>query len=263
MKTCVNCGHESVFRHCPECGQKLDVKRVTFRGIIEEFFSKWIGFDNQFGRTVIDMTVRPGQVINSYLKGNRTKYLGPLGYVVIMTALLIISFDLFGLEVSDFLKVNSETFNPNQEMTVQQAELQQKLMEFMARNFRFLAALMIPFLAISLGWFYRVEKLNYIERVVVSTYMSCQAMWITMIMLGVLAFTGHLLNVTGIILTILFYSYILQKTFPRKNYLIALLKSLGVYVGAVLVLILLMIIVGFVVGLIFAILNPEMIQPQG
>lgn len=264
MKTCVNCGHQSDFLHCSECGQKLDVKRVTFRGIVEEFFSKWIGFDNQFGRTVIDMTLRPGLVLKAYLKGNRTKYLGPLGYVVIMTALLIISFDLFGLEVSDFLKVNSETFAPStQEVSENQRALQQKLMEFMASNFRFLAAAMIPFFAISLAWFYRGEKYNYVERVVIATYLSCQSMWITILTLAILAISGHLFNISGVILAIIYYSYALHNAFPRKNYAVALLKTTGVYVGAVLVFTLSMVVVGIMYGITIAILNPEMIQPQG
>ncbi|WP_179213344.1 DUF3667 domain-containing protein [Ekhidna lutea] len=240
----------------------MEVKRVSFRTIAEEFFSKWIGFDNQFGRTVLDMTIRPGIVVNAYLSGNRTRYIGPLGYVVIMTALLIISFDLFGLEVGDFLKQNSDTFNPagNQAISEDQAKMQQSVMEFMAKNFRFMAAIMIPFFAISLGWFYRREKLNYIERAVVTTYLSCHGMWITMAMLGILALSGHLFNVTGMILSIVYYAFALHKCFPRRNFMLGFVKTVGVYVSAILLFTLFALIVGIGIGILIAIFNPEMIQ---
>lgn len=266
MRTCVNCGHQTDTPHCPSCGQKMEVKRVTFRTIFEEFLSKWIGFDNQFGRTVIDLTVKPANVILSYLKGNRTRYLGPLGYIVIMTALLIISFDLFGLEVSDFLKENSKTFNPNidtDQVTQQQKELQDKMNQFMARNFRFVSGMMIPFYALTFGWFYRKEKLNYVERVVITTYSFCHSMWITILALGIFAATGQLFTLPLTALSIVYLTFVAHKTFPRKNVLFGFLRVLGTYLSAILVFGVVLILALLIIGVIAIIRNPELLEKQG
>lgn len=265
MKECVNCGTPADTTYCHSCGQKMEVKRVTFKNILGEFFSKWIGFDNQFARTIIDMAIKPGVVINSYLKGNRTKYIGPLGFLIIMTALLIISFDLFGLEVQDFIEENQSSIeglygaNP----TENQLEAQQKVNEFMARNFRFFSTIMIPFWGISLWVFYREAKLNYIERTAVAIYMSCQGMWLTVIMLGLFAITYNLYNLPILIISIFYYAYCLNRVFSDKNYFISLLKALGSLAIAFFTMIFFAIIIGLVIGIVVAINNPEILQQQG
>ena len=269
MKECVNCGTMTDTPHCPNCGQKMTVKRVSFRSIIEEFFSKWIGFDNQFGRTVISMLTMPEQVVHAYLHGNRTKYIGPLGYVVIMTALLIISFDLFGLEAQDFIKENQSTFEElyqqdlPEEKTVLQKQTTQKINEFAARNFRFLSALLIPFWAISFWFFYRKEKLNYIERLVVATYLSCEGMWLTIISIAIFALTGYLPTVPIFLISLAYYSYALHKIFPDKEAFFAVVKGAFSVVVGFLIFFLSAIILGIVIGIFWAIQNPELFQQQG
>ena len=225
MKPCINCGYESNALHCPNCGQKMTVQRVSLRSIVGEFISKWIGFDTQFGRTTIGMVLRPGEVINGYLQGNRTKYIGPLGFIVVMTALLLISFDVLGLEVQDFLKENQSTFQGEsaQAASAQQLAFQQKVNEFIARNFRFLSMVLIPFWGMGLWFFYRKQGHNYIERVVVATYLSCQGIWLTILGLILMAVTGKLLNIPLLVLSLLYYAYALMKVYPTKNFFISFL----------------------------------------
>ena len=204
------------------------------------------------------MTIRPNQVIHAYLSGNRVRYIGPLGYVVIMTALLIISFDLYGLEVEDFLKENSKTFNPMMgadQPSAEQSAMQEKLMRFMAQNFRFVATMMIPFYALTFGWFFRKEKLNYVERLVVSTYSFCHSMWITMVGLGVFALTGHLYTGGITILSVCYLAFVAHRTFPRRNFFFGFLRVLGSYFLAIIVFIGLMLVVGIVAGIVMVISN--------
>jgi len=267
MKSCVNCGSETDTPHCPNCGQKIEVKRVTLRGILNEFVSKWIGLDNQFGRTIIDMVRKPGVVINSYLQGNRTKYLGPLGFLLVMTALMVISLDLFGLEAGDFIKKNNEAFQPylqgEQELNADQIAAQKKVSEFIGKNFRFFSMILIPFWAIALWFLYKKSKFNYIERLVVTVYATSQGIWLTIITFALLALTGRLYNEVLIILLVFYYSYVFYKTFHDKNYVISFLKTILAYA----LTIFLMIVFGFMVTLaviiIAVLLNPEIIQKQG
>ena len=265
MKECINCGNVCDTPYCPVCGQKMEVTRVSLKGITSEFFSKWMGFDTQFGRTVIDMAVRPGEVILSYLHGNRTKYIGPLGFLVVMTALILISFDAFGLTVQDFLDQNQSNFNDaiGQEASEQQVKFQKVVSEFIAKYYRFFSAIMIPFWAISFWFFYRSAKLNYIERLVAAIYMSSEGMWITILMLGIFALTGKLFNLEALILSSFFYAYCLHRTFPSANFFISFLKG----VGSILVAFVLVMLIGGVImigiGIVLAATNPEMFNQQG
>ncbi len=262
MKECVNCGYESDSPYCPQCGQKLEVKRVSFKGIINEFLSKWIGFDTQFGRTIVGMTINPGKVVNSYLKGNRTKYMGPLGFLVVMTALLIISFDVFGLEVKDFLRENQSTFEGmyEQETSERQLEFQKKTNEFIAKNFRFFATILIPFWSVALWVFYRKSGLNYIERLVISTYLTSQGIWLTIAGLGIFALTGHLFSILLTLASITYYGFGLMKTYEKDNFIISLLKSVGSYLVSMLLFLLVALVLGLLIGIVAVLTKPELFQ---
>ena len=270
MASCINCQTETTTTHCPNCGQRMGVKRVTFKGIIQDFLSKWIGFDNQFGRTVLDMAINPGRVTDSYLKGNRTKYIGPLGFLVVMTALLIISFDVLGLEVQDFIKTTQKEVQPffqNDDISPKQLEAQQKVQtavnEFTAKYFRFFSVVIIPFWAIVLGLFYRKEKLNYMETLVVTVYLSCEALWMNIIVLVIFKFTGSLYSIHALAISTIYYSYGLKKIFPNHNVIVSVFKTLSSLIGGFLLFMLFMLLVVFAFGITKVIQNPELIQQTG
>lgn len=255
MAKCVNCGNETLATYCPECGQKMSVKKISFKSILDEFLSKWIGFDTQFGRTVIGMIIRPGEVVNSYLQGNRIKYLGPLGFFIVMTTLLLISFDLFGLEVEDFIRENQSNFGGavGEEDSKFKVELQKKLNQLMAQYFRFISAIIIPFWAISLRFFYRKTSMNYTERLVVAIYFTCGGMWVTILMTGIFAFSGQLYTFASMVFVVGYYSYCLNKIYNEKNYFISLMKCLGAFFTSFILLIIIAILIGLVVGMLMAI----------
>lgn len=229
MKTCVNCEFESNSKHCPNCGQKLEIPRITLKGVVFEFFARWIGFDNQFGRTAYHMFVNPRKAIHSYLAGNRVKYLGPLGYLIVMTALLLLSFDLFDLKVEDFMQSQSNSFSENMleadpKIAKRQMDFQQKTLTIMANNFRLMTVSIIPFLALAFGWFYRREKLNFMERLMVFSYIQGNAIWLNIIGVVIFALTGQVFSIYISIISIGYTIYAVNTAFPRKPLLIGVLK---------------------------------------
>ncbi|GAB4241178.1 MAG: hypothetical protein Tsb0034_18030 [Ekhidna sp.] len=229
----------------------MEVKRVSFKSILEEFLSKWIGFDNQFGRTIKDLTIAPGRVIKSYLSGNRVRYIGPLGYLVIMTALLIVSFDLFGIDVKEFLQKTGSNIVPQDTgQSSSQVAAQQKVMDFVSKNFRFLSTVLIPFLAIPIGWFLRKWALNYVERLVIATYLLCQTIWITFLMIGVYAFTGRLFSAADLIISVFYVSIALHDAYPSKNIVYAILRGFLIYLLAFVVLILSVVVISFIAAIL-------------
>ena len=233
MKNCVNCDYSTDTAHCPVCGQKMEVQRVTFKGIISEFVSKWIGFDNQFGRTVIGMIKNPGEVVNSYLRGNRTRYLGPLGFFVIMTALIVISADLIGLDFEDVINRTGESISSvtgESTQTQQQIEMQQKINKFMAKNFRFVTLIIIPFWALVLYFFYKKHRFNYVERLVTVMYAVCQGLWLNLIIYIVLRFTDFDLTWYAMIVSILYYAYVFNSVFSERMYIVSFFKTVGIFI---------------------------------
>lgn len=88
---CINCHAISETPHCPVCGQKMTVPRITFTSLSNDLQERIIGLDGRFGRTFLDTIVKPGQVAKEFIAGNRRKYLSPIGYFfIILTAYLLI-----------------------------------------------------------------------------------------------------------------------------------------------------------------------------
>lgn len=269
MKECVNCGYVSDTPHCPNCGQKMEVNRVSLKGIINEFLSKWIGFDTQFGRTIVGMIIKPGDVVNSYLAGNRTKYIGPLGFLVIMTALVILSFDLFGIEVKDFIESSQssvvEMFD-DEAASDRQKEFQKqnlkKVNEFMAKNYRYMSVALIPFWSLSMWLFYRDRKLNYIERFTAVSYVTCQGLWLTMIMLGFFAITGIQLQWEFFGLSFVYYVYAFTSIFTYESKLVSTIKAVFSYIIGYLIFMVIAMLTGLILATVYVINNPEMLNQQ-
>lgn len=235
MKSCVNCGFENDSSFCPSCGQKLDVKRVTVKGLFSDLFSKWFGLDNQFSRTVHRLTTHPEVVLKIFLQGNRTRFLGPLAYLVVMTALMLLSFELFGVQVEDFIQSQGESFSEglrseDAEVSQRQTEAQIWFSHKMAQNFRLISVSIIPFLAIAMGWFYRREKLNYAERLIIFSYVSSHGLWITILSVATFAITGAGINAFASIITIGYVCYATQRSFSRKPIIAGIGKAFLMYV---------------------------------
>lgn len=262
MNVCVNCGRHTDTDFCPDCGQKMAVQKMSMKRVFEEFLSNWMGFDNRLGRTIAGMTLRPGVVINAYLNGNRVRYIGPLAFLLIMTAVLILTFDLFGLDVEDFLEQNQSAFQDvtSQGKSERQLEFQHKVTEFIAQYFRFFSTILIPFLAIAFRAFFRKAKFNFVERLVVAMYMSSHSIWLSVIMLGIFAATDVLLNVPFIILSLFYYGFVLTRVFHEKNYFIGFLKAAGSYIWAFVLMLIIIITVSLIVGVGIALINPELFR---
>ena len=111
--------------------------------------SRWLGMDNRFARTFINLSIRPTLVIEEYLAGNRVKYIGPISYLIVMTALYILSFNVFGITPAEFMQNAAETFgtpelNQNQDIALKQQEFMSTYLSVFSSNMRLMVASIIP-----------------------------------------------------------------------------------------------------------------------
>lgn len=192
--------------YCHNCGQRKSVKRISVRSLIEDFSSKWIGWDNKFLRTIKGLTINPGLVVRKYIDGNRVSFVGPLGYTLLTTAIMIFGYNIFEINISDLMKSSQEAINggtPQSEVTM---EVTQSLNDLMANNFRYMVMIMIPFISLAGVMFYSggKRKINYLEQMVLFFYLAGHAIWFNIL-------TIPLLKIFGAsnfwILSILSYSY--------------------------------------------------------
>jgi hypothetical protein len=90
LTTCLNCGHSFKGKFCPACGQKAEVKRITFSVFTYEILHFFTHVEKGFLRTTIDFIIRPGNTSLNYLKGKRKSYQQPVSYFFIWIGLYIL-----------------------------------------------------------------------------------------------------------------------------------------------------------------------------
>jgi len=224
---CINCGYESPQNFCPVCGQKTRVNPITWRGLIVELSSRWLGADNRIVRTFTGLWVHPRRVVEEYLAGNRVKYIGPLSYLIVMTALFILSFQIFGVEVEDYIgRAASLTYNPD-EVTPDQEAFMKEYMNLFYGNMRIFAGILIPFLALSMRIFYR--KRNYLQNFLIASYLTAHLLWLSIISIAIYGLTGTYLTAVTSILGFVYYVWVIGLLNTQKYAAWTYIKSLIVW----------------------------------
>ena len=76
---CLNCGRplEGHDNFCPQCGQKNNIKKLSFNGFLNQMVSGFLSYDSRFWRTFIPLIIKPGKVSKDYIEGKRSRYVNP------------------------------------------------------------------------------------------------------------------------------------------------------------------------------------------
>ncbi len=69
--------------YCSDCGAKWIENQITMRNVANDFSDMYLGWDNKFLITFLDLFRSPGQVINGYINGHRGKYLEAVRYILL------------------------------------------------------------------------------------------------------------------------------------------------------------------------------------
>ena len=211
---CVNCEQLAPENFCPNCGQKQGVERLTWTSVFSELQKRWFGFDNNFLRTVKDLSIHPKRVISASIEGVRVRYIGPVGYYFLLVTLYVIILNMFDIDLSEYATDFNSSINP--EMNADQVELTRKANQFVAENFRVISFLMIPFFVSGLWIVFKNKGYNFLETSVLTFYGQGHPIWFSIVFLVVNKFTGNNMSIL-IISAVTFLYAILVATFFYKG----------------------------------------------
>ena len=88
---CPNCGARADGRFCPSCGQHQMRGRLTLRRLWTEFASRVFNLNRGLLATVVGLSRQPGQVPLDYVEGRRGRYTNPLTYLLLASALSLLT----------------------------------------------------------------------------------------------------------------------------------------------------------------------------
>lgn len=257
--TCINCSTKTAEKFCPNCGQRQEVKKLSFKEGWNDFWARIYGFDGMLPRTLRDLTIRPGQASRKYIEGNRIAYYGPVGYFFLMITLLYVVASLLDVDLKEFLKNGNKSnvfVTPNQRGN--QEQLMQATYQLVSDNLKLVSFVIIPVQAFcSRFLFFRKGGLNFIEHSVLPFYALGHLYWLSIMSLIFYFFTGSFFPAwIQIVVAISYFGYAYADLFRYQSKVKSFFKGFGVYLTTQLLFGLIVAIVVFILIL----LDPEVFE---
>lgn len=242
---CLNCETASKGKFCPNCGQKTDTHRITFKHFIfhDILHGMW-HVEKGILFTMKQAILRPGKAALEYISGKRIRY-----YNVFYLTLLLIGLNFFISRIQDWM---TERY-----LNIKEEELDGvgKLMgDFLSNNSKVILLSFVPLFAINSFIIFRRKKLNFSEHFIVSGMMFLGIMVIVTIssllfftdFIEPLDFVSTIVNIGTPSVILIFFSVNYYRTFS-ENYS-GLRLSLYVFLFVFLLFIELIALVVFMVG---------------
>src|SRR6187399_327703 len=158
--TCLNCNAPVNESYCSRCGQKVEVKRLTWHSLGEEVFHFFTHIEKGFLKTTGQLIIHPGKLCKSYLDGKRKTYHKPVSFFLIWITLYLFTWFLAG-HFTHFENRYTSTLVTWDASTLNIIQKYRSLIDI----------LILPVTAL-LNWFILARpKLNYVETLCVSFYL--------------------------------------------------------------------------------------------
>ncbi len=77
LGVCLNCGTTLGGQYCGNCGQRATSRLISVWDLLRDAFGDLLELDSRLWRTLIPLTIRPGQLTRDYLEGRRARFMPP------------------------------------------------------------------------------------------------------------------------------------------------------------------------------------------
>jgi hypothetical protein len=169
---CLNCNEAVSQKFCPNCGQKTNTHRITFKHLVFHDIIHGIWhFEKGILFTLKEAIMRPGKAALDYIEGKRIRY-----YNVFYLALILIGLNIF---VVHFYDIQAKEYLPKLEKYNYEGD---KLDLFLDNYSKLLLLGLLPLFAFNSFILFRKRKLNYSEHVIISGMLYLGILLISVVM---------------------------------------------------------------------------------
>jgi hypothetical protein len=148
VKICQNCGSEGTLVYCAQCGQPLEIKRITLHHMMHEVAHTFWHLEKGFLFTLKELAIHPGTMQRKYLSGVRLRYQKPFPLFAISVTICALALYLIYLHAP---RQSDQYFYKHYYFMVQAA--------------------MLPFYAFITYLLFKSRELYYAEALVMTVYM--------------------------------------------------------------------------------------------
>ena len=244
---CKNCGQRFDGTFCNYCGQKSSVRRIDSTYIIDEVNNNLFQINRGLFYTIKELTVRPGNSINEFLDGKRKQHVKPLSYVLLTSALYVLTTHFLGLNT--FSQDFTEGFTSG--VTDEGNEVASGILDilnWLANNHTYTVLLTLPLFSTASYLAFKRSHYNFFEHLILNIYITGQQM-IIYLLASFAVIEDSMMEVIPLVLGIAYNFWAFYQFFNIYRPHIRILRSLLTYVIFLLQIIALMLI-GFVAVMI-------------
>lgn len=254
-RVCIHCKNAVETPYCPTCGQPNPPQSITLGQISADIQGRAYGTSGLFQRTLRDLFTKPGQVVATYIAGNRVMYSRPIGFFLLMITILLVLVDLLNFDYAAFLQASAPSDGTQD---VAQTKLQKDVYQFVINHLRLMSFVVIPMQAFFARWlFFRKRGFTYLEHTVLPFYAGGQLNLLSV-------FTVLLFEATGLyfpfwlvtLVSVSYFAYIYVGWIQTQSKLKVLLKGIAIYVLSVFSIS----ILAMIGGIIYLLMHPELMK---
>jgi hypothetical protein len=161
---CKNCNAELTDQYCARCGQKADIRRITWGQILHFIPHALFHVNRGFVFTMKELFIRPGYTVKEYIDGKRVSFSNPIMYIVLLGGFTTLFYNYFdvplnveGENIHQMLRTNNIVSNKY----------------FIIKTFA-----IIPLIAGICYFMFREFRLNFPEYIVMGAFLTGQMMLI-------------------------------------------------------------------------------------
>ena len=222
---CKNCGHIVEGKYCNHCGQKTNVGKITFSSLLNELTESIFQIDRGFFYTLLQLFKRPGKSIKEYLNGKRKRYFKPIAYLITFSTIFFIISKMIGQNtwLDDLITGFAKGGSNKEEIT--------EVLNWIAQNYAYATLMLIPVFSLaSFISFWGTGK-NYIEHLVINSYVTGQQAILYSIFAILKKFIGgEIFDLLPVVIAVSYAIIVFWQIFEKGNRMKVLLRSLLTYV---------------------------------
>lgn len=179
--TCKNCKQHFKGKFCNQCGQSADTHDINFHFLWHDIQHGLLHFDKGILYTIKELFTRPGYSIREFIDGKRVKHFKPISFIIVLAG--IYGFLIHYFRITEFIQISADN-------KTRQVVNIDKIIEWISTHYAFSTLLLLPITSLGTYWAFKKEKYNFIQHIVLNSFLAGQKILIRLVFLPLVLLFG-------------------------------------------------------------------------
>lgn len=180
--TCKNCKNEYSGHFCNQCGQEAATHKINLHFMWHDIQHGLLHIDKGILYTLKELFTRPGLSIREFIEGKRVNHFKPISLVIVLATLYGFLYRSF--HISEVPEINKAK-NGLSSATLE------NINEWASSHVYLIQILSIPFYAIGSYLCFRRQGYNYIEHIIINSFLAGQRLFLFILCFPILIYVNN------------------------------------------------------------------------